>query len=422
MSRRRGFFAELQYQAAKAQKEQARQAAAAERERMRLHREMLRTQAAAAAARERLARTKAQAATQAVREAKRLHVEAQQSKAESLNADLREELAAIDSVLESTLAVDDFVDLEKLRRVAEHPQFESAHLAALPAPTPIPAPPEPRFWPPAPTTGISAVFARKKHAAAVAVAQAEFEQAHTEWRAVVAQIPGRQLAAVQAHQAAENARLRQLASDRQRYDAECEERQRIVDAENARLDDLIKRLAAGESDAVEEYIGIVFGNSIYPDVIAASSDVDFSYSSDLRELSITLVFPPPEAIPSTKSFRYVRSSDEITETKLTQRDIATRYADLINNMTLRTVHEVWESDRAGTIDSISLAGGVNHVDPAVGKDVFVQLVALAVDRAGFVDIDLSRITPSETLKHLRAIVSKTPHRLTPIDDKNGVRG
>lgn len=422
MGRRRGFFAEMQYQAAKAQKERARQAAAAERERVRLEKEMHRAQAAAAVARERMARADAQAAVQAEREAKRLHVEAQQTRVESLNANLREELAAIDSVLESTLAVDDYVDLEKLRRVAQHPPFQSAHLVLSPPPAPIAAPPEPYFQPPAPPAGISAVFAKKKHAAAVAAAQAQFEQAHAAWRAVVARIPQQQQFAAAQHQAAEGERLRQLAGDRQGYDAECDERQRVVDEENRRLDDLIARLAAGEPEAVDEYVGIVFGNSIYPDVIAAHSDVDFSYIAEFRELSITVVFPPPDVIPATKSFRYVRAGDEIAETKLPQRDCSVRYAELINNMTLRTVHEVWESDRADNIDSISLAGGVNHVDPAVGKDVFVRLVALAVNRADFLEIDLARITPSETLKHLRAVVSKAPYRMTPIDDKKGVRG
>src|SRR5262245_31212704 len=174
MGRRRGFFAELQYQAAKAQKERVRQAAAAERERLRLEREMHRAQAAAVVARERMARASAQAAAQAEREAKRLHIESQQTKVESLNADLREEFAAIDSILESTLAVDDYVDLEKLRRVAEHPQFQSAYLTALPPPGPLAVPPEPYFQPPAPPTGISVVFAKKKHAAATAAARAQF--------------------------------------------------------------------------------------------------------------------------------------------------------------------------------------------------------------------------------------------------------
>jgi restriction system protein len=422
MGRRRGFFAELQYQAAKAQKERERQTAAEVRERLRLEREMHRAHAAAVTARERVARADARAAAQAERDAKRLHLEAQQSKVESLNADLREEVAAIDGVLESTLAVDDYVDLEKLRRVARHPQFKSPHLNPRPQPAPINAPQEPYFQPPAPPTGISALFAHKKHLAAIAAAQAQFEQAHAAWRAAVAQIPQRQSAAAAQYQTAERERLRRLASDRRRYDAECDERQRAVDAENARLDDLIRQFAKGEPAAVDEYIGIVFGNSIYPEVVAANSDIDFSYSSELRELSITILFPPPDVIPTTKSFRHVRSSDEIVETKLPQKDVSTRYANLIDNMTLRTLHEVWESDRTGKVASISLVGGVNHVDPAVGRDAFTQLVALAVSRGDFLQIDLSRITPSETLKHLHAVVSKAPYRLTPIDDKKGVRG
>lgn len=422
MGRRRGFFAELQYQAAKAQKERERQVAAAARERLRLEREMHRAHAAAVAAHERAARANAKTAAQAERDAKRLHIEAQQSKVESLNADLLEEFAAIDSILESTLAVDDFVDLEKLRREAQHPQFESPHLNALRPPAPINAPPEPHFQPPEPPTGLSAVFARKKHAVATAAARTQFEQAHAAWRATVAQIPQRQSAAMAQYQAAEGDRLRRLASDRRRYDAECDERQRVVDAENARLDELISRFMFSEPAAVDEYIGIVFGNSIYPEVIAANSDVDFSYSSELRELAITLMFPAPDAIPTTKSFRHVRASDEIAETKLPQKDVATRYTNLINNMALRTLHEVWESDRTGNVASISFVGGVNHVDPAIGQDTFVQLIALAVSREEFLQIDLSRITPTDTLKHLRAVVSKAPHRLTPIVDKNGVRG
>ena len=111
---------------------------------------------------------------------------------------------------------------------------------------------------------------------------------------------------------------------------------------------MITQLAAGEPEAVDEYISIVFGNSIYPDVVAAHSDIDFSYNAELRELSITLIFPPPDVIPATKAFRYVRASDEIAETKLPQRDSSVRYAELVNNMTLRTVHEVWSRTEPAT--------------------------------------------------------------------------
>jgi restriction system protein len=421
MGRRRGFFAELQYQAAKAQKERMRQAAATERERARLAREMERAQQAANAANQRAARANAQARAQAEREAKQLHLQAQLAKVESMNADLAEEYAAIDDILRSTLAVDDYVDLDKLRRVAEHPPFTSKYLTPIPPPALITPPPEPYFQPPPESSGLSAMFSRKKHAAEVAAAEAQFAQIHANWRTAMSQLPARQLAAAQQHDDAEGERLRRLASDRRRYDAACDERQRLVDDENARLDDLINRFTLNDPAAVDEYIGIVFGNSIYPDIIAATTEFDFSYSADLRELSIDIHFPSPEAIPSIKSFRYVRASDEITETRLTQKDASNRYTELINNITLRTFHEVWESDRTAKIDSISLTGGVNHVDPATGKDVHIRLVAVAVSREDFLQIDLSRITPGETMKHLRAVMSKSPYRLTPVDDKKGVR-
>jgi len=74
------------------------------------------------------------------------------------------------------------------------------------------------------------------------------------------------------------------------------------------------------------------------------------------------------------------------------------------------------------VDSISLAGGVEHIDPATGQEAFTPLIAVAVDRQTFSNIDLARVTPAETLKHLNAVVSKNPHALAGIDTSAGVRG
>jgi restriction system protein len=49
------------------------------------------------------------------------------------------------------------------------------------------------------------------------------------------------------------------------------------------------------------------------------------------------------------------------------------------------------------------------------------LVAVAVDRSTFEDIDLRRVAPPETLRHLGAVVSKNPHAFTPIKLAPGVR-
>jgi restriction system protein len=242
---------------------------------------------------------------------------------------------------------------------------------------------------------------------------------HREWQQAAAAVPMQQLAQLTKHKQAEQARLANLAADRARYDEDCAGRQREVDEANASLDELIRDLEAGRPEAIEEYLGIVLGNSVYP--AEWPWPPAYSYDAGTKELAIRLEFPAPTDLPTVRQYKYVRATDEITSTAQTQKEQKERYAKLVNNMTLRTLHEVWESDRGGKVDSISLVGSVTHADPATGKDITTPLVAVAVDRPTFEGIDLRRVTPAETLSHLGAVVSKNPHALTPIKTSPGVR-
>lgn len=407
----------MQHQAAVAERNRQRAVAGAVREHNRAVREAERAYAAAQRAQVQAVRATERERAAAEKEAKRLHVEAQESQVQSLNADLQMKLEEIDSILKATLEVDDFVDLGALRQVAEHPPFESTHQNPVPQPGAIQAPPEPQWQEPAPPKGL---FGKKKHAEAVAQARQKFERDHADWARESAQVPMQQLEALTRHKLAEEARLKSLAEDQAKYDAGCRERHAETEKNNAALQELVTGLTRRRKEAVEEYIGIVFGNSVYPE--SMPWDVEFEYSEQDKELRVDLYFPRPEDLPTAKQYKYVKSSDTIAETAQTQKEQKDRYASVVHNMTLRTLHEVWESDRGGAVDTISLAGGVKHVNPATGHETFTPLIAIAVARADVVDLDLSRVTPAETLKHLGAVVSKNPHALDGIDTTQGVRG
>ncbi|MFB6722892.1 hypothetical protein ACFCV3_22125 [Kribbella sp. NPDC056345] len=420
MGRRRGFFAELQHQSAVAQRERQRAQAAAVRAQVGAQREAERAFAAAQRAHIAALRADERAAAEAMREAQRLHVEAQESRVAALNTNLEMYLSDIDKILVATLQVDDYVELEKLRKTAVHPPFESQHLHPVPPPVPIETPPPPVFLEPAPPKGMSALVGQKKHAVAVANARLAFDHQYYQWQAYSASIPMRQLEQVMAHKSAEDDRLRKLAADRARYDEDCGRRQRDVDAANAELDTLIHNYEASVPEAVSEYLGIVFGNSLYPEGFPWS--IDYEFDGDAKELRVSLEFPAPDQMPTVRQYRYVKATNEITESLQSQKEQRDRYTSMIENMVLRTLHEVWESDRSGKVESISLVGGVPHTDPATGQDAFTPLVAVAVDRRTFSNLDLARVTPAETLKYLKAVRSKNPHALVRIDTSAGVRG
>lgn len=210
-----------------------------------------------------------------------------------------------------------------------------------------------------------------------------------------------------------------LADARSLHEQAVSERQRQVQESNAHLDALIAGLRARRADAMDEYVGIVLANSIYPEAFEVSHE--HSFNSDDRELQVTALAPHPDTFPTTKAFRYNKASDEIVATNLTTAEVKRRYAAAVAQTALRTVHEVFEADREEIIESISLTVAVDTIDRATGRDTRIDLVRLATDRADFMQIDLSRIEPLATLAHLNAAVTKNPYGLVPLAN-HGVRG
>lgn len=358
--------------------------------------------------------------SQAEREAKRLREEEMNAHVAHANAHLVVDSDEFDRVLAKTLDVDDYVDLEGFRRHAEHPPFTSQHSAPIPAPAPLQASPEPVFTPPPKPTGLAGVFGQRKYQERWTRVRAEFERNWMTWQEEVTQLPTRQLEQLREQQEADSERQALLAQDRAQYDRECRARQAEVDEWNAALDALITRYRQGNASAVEEYCSIVFEGSAYPDEFEPQAE--FSYDEQTRELSVSLQLPAPDDLPTTRAYKYVKARDEITETELPKKEQRDRYASLIYSIVLRTLHELWEADRPGHIAYLSVMAGVEHIDPATGRETTTPLIAVAVQREDFEELNLARVTPAETLKHLNAVLSKNAHALTAIAVPDGVRG
>lgn len=421
MARRRGFFAEMQYQSQQAEKRRLAQ----ERAEVRAHAQAAREWERARREAERAANAAARAADAerkaAAREAARLLAEARAAEVEERNTRLIDIDTELGLLLEGTLGVDDFVDLERLRAKAEHPPFPRPELENPVAPPKlIEARPAPAYVEPAAPTGVGAVFGgKKKHQAAIEEAKADFERAKAAWDAEAAAIPERQRKQLEDHQAQEDARLAELQSARDVYALECERREHEVAEANARLDAIIAGLPIGEPNAVNEYVGIVLGNSVYPDVLEVGHDYEFDPVT--RELALTVLIAPPDRLPQEKAFRYVKSSDEITSTPLSGRALKDRYRGIVEQVALRSLHEIFEADRQGVVQTISLHVATETTDPATGRPRRIRFVGVGAARDAFEHLDLANVVPAATLKHLGAEVAKNPVDLDGLDDVTGVR-
>jgi restriction system protein len=420
MARRRGALAALQHQmkvadqrAQQAQRNAVRAHDAAVRQAVQAQKQAER--AAAQAARATEAERKA-----AEKEAQRLHVEAMLAEVDERNTRLAGIDEELSSLLASTLQVDDYVDLERLRVSPQHPSFDRTDLETpTPEPEKLVPPQEPVLTVPPEPKGLGGVFKKKQHAEAVAAASAAHAQAMQAWQAEVDQLPARQQELKQAHAATEEQRLAELQRERARYQEECAERDRQAAESNQALDQLIANLGYGTAEAIEEYMGIVLSNSVYPEAFPVEPE-DYSFDPATAELRLRVIVPGPETLSDVKAFRYVKASDEITASQLSQKAQKNRYSAAVQEVALRSLHEVFEADRRGLVQAISLEVGANIISPATGQPAYVPFVAVAAQRESFLGVDLAAVVPLATLEHLGAAVSKNPHGLTPIDP-SGVR-
>jgi restriction system protein len=410
MGRRRGFFAELQHQQRLAEQRQRREQAAAVREYNRAVREH-----------ERAVREHERAVREHDKAVVRVHQEMQRTSAEMMTAEAVDTFEQIDSTLAATLDVDDYVDIDSLKQTAEHPPFGHDDLVRpLPAPKLEPPPAEPKFEPPPEPTGLRKVFSKKAHAEAVEAARVAWAGSHQQWADYVQRVlPAKNRELQAQHAAAEKVRREKLAAAEAAHQQQCAERERAVHEANARLDAFREALSAGDPHAIDEYVGLVLGNSVYPD--AFQVDHDYRFDAGFGELIVDVTVPPPADIPTVKSYKYVAASDEIRETKCTQKEQRDRYNGAVAAVAVRTFHEIFEADRQERIKTVSLTVKTTAINPGTGLEEEFVFVRAAADRDEFTRFELANVDPSETLAHMRSSVSKNAFGLKPISTARGVR-
>lgn len=87
---------------------------------------------------------------------------------------------------------------------------------------------------------------------------------------------------------------------------------------------------------------------------------------------------------------------------------------MIAQVTLRTIHELFEADRGTSVDTIVFNGMVDTIDPATGRRVRPCLITVRTTRDLFSTLDLANVDPAACLRHLGASVSKNPDELVPV--------
>lgn len=324
------------------------------------------------------------------KDAKRLHAEARQAEVDAMNQELEHQIGELEGLLSATLEVDDFIDFEDLKETLTTEEFVPGSLG-----TEVSAPVLAEFLPEEPK-GIGKLFggAKAKYAEQV-------EEANRLFRDAVAE-----------HAQKEDARKQALEVARVEHERKIAEQRASVVAQHAEIDELKRKFEAGDPAAVARYFSDVLGASAYPENFPRHTKMAFVPES--RQLVVEFQLPTVEIIPSVKTFKYVKTKDVISQADRPATQLKSLYASVIAQISLRTVHELFESDRAHVLETVVFNGFVETADKRTGKMVKPYLVTLRTTRDGFEELDLSKVDPQECLKGLNAAFSRNPAELAPV--------
>ncbi|MCM3439361.1 restriction endonuclease [Metabacillus halosaccharovorans] len=169
---------------------------------------------------------------------------------------------------------------------------------------------------------------------------------------------------------------------------------------------------ASESDSIIEYCDMVLSNSDYPDYFPQEVDID--YNPNNKTLIIEYILPDISDLPTLKEVKYIISRDEYKESFFSEAAVRKMYDKLLYDITLRSLHELFEADVIDAIEAIVFNGRVNTINKATGKKENICILSVHTTKEEFLEINLEMVDSKTCFKNLKGIGSSKLFSLTPI--------
>lgn len=339
----------------------------------------------------------------------KMHSENRAAHVSTLNKEADELLQKLDGLLAHTLDVDDTVDWDAIKRkdsfrIKPFELFEDnstpvfLEFTAHGRPTKF----EPQSRPQKPTLQLvkdrHGFFTQLFFGSKI---QQEFEAELEKWDNKVREC-----------EVEDQRRQKELDSAIENFTLKKEEFQKEKERDNEALDAVRDRYLQQDAGAIEEYCDLVLTASEYPDFFPQNWQLEYRPQS--RIVVVEYDLPPPDQLPTTVSYQYVKSRDEVVEKQLPIAAQKKLYESVIYQLCIRTIHELFEADVVDALDAVAFNGLVTANNPATGISETKTIMSIMSNKSEFMTFDLALIDPKATFKHLKGVSATKLIDLAPI--------
>lgn len=338
----------------------------------------------------------------------------QKAVAERRTTEAREALDEMRNLLRVSLGRSSVIDWNSLRNKRPFPISKPRKPSPALAPAPSTLPREPLATDHAykPEFGFLDKLIPSRSRAIEEELARRYVEAHARWVADCTQLAKRDDERRQEHE-------QKLKQDDERYAADCQkwedqkaayEQQR--QAENEAIDRQRQAYESKDAAVLVGYFDMVLSKSEYPDF--CPKEFEFDYNSENGVLVVDYSLPAPDAMPKLEEVKHVASRAEFVEKELSQPAAAKLYDDMLYQITLRTIHELFTSDTVGALSLIVFNGYVRSIDRGTGKETNACVLSLQAARDEFLAINLANVDARACFKQLKGVGSSKLHSVAPV--------
>ncbi|MFO1475494.1 MAG: hypothetical protein U1F98_02440 [Verrucomicrobiota bacterium] len=202
-----------------------------------------------------------------------------------------------------------------------------------------------------------------------------------------------------------------VAAVRQWHSA-CRQHHQEEETANAAVEQQQQDYLARIPAAVADYCRAVLHAATFPADLPRVFELRYHAAS--RSVLVDHVLPQPSDLPRVNGVKVVKSRSEYAEVALSETALHRLHADLVYQVCLRTVHELFDADAAGAVDTVIFNGWLEG-RPGTVAGSKTCVITLSAGKEEFQALNLWDTDPKAAFKILKGIAPSKPHALMPVD-------
>ena len=170
---------------------------------------------------------------------------------------------------------------------------------------------------------------------------------------------------------------------------------------NSGINDFKKAYFNRVPEALIRYWTEVLSKSEYPDSFPRDQVVSFDPEAGM--LVIDYELPPQKSIPNTKQVKFISNRREFQGVPISDAEFKRLYDEVLYQICLRTLHELFRADDVNVIKNIVFNGWVQAIDKATGADTHPCIMTIQANKAEFLALNLNQVDLKACFRSLKGI-------------------